>query len=77
MAKFKTGDVVRLNSDTDNCIHMTVFGYAAKEGSMQALAGKDLGYDLTKMVICDWRDVNGKNYQVKYHEDELTLISEK
>ena len=77
MAKFKTGDVVRLNSDAGNCIPMTVLGYVAKEGSVQALAGRDLGCDLTKMVICDWRDVGGKNYQSKYHEDELTLISAK
>ncbi len=76
--KFKTGDKVCLKSDLKEVrdkFPMVVRRYEAEAGSFQASVGKDYyGYDITKLVQCDWRDANGCNCEHKYLEDELDFI---
>ena len=74
MAKFKTGDKVILVSDSDKAIPMTVLTY-----SIDTLPGRKVPEtmsdvfpkDFEKMVICVWRDRNGKPQQETFYEDML------
>lgn len=77
--KFKTGDVVRLNSDSDKIADnypMTVRMYSVEGGILSASRTKDLyGNSADKIVICDWRTDNGNRLQNEFLEDQLEKYS--
>ena len=55
--KFKKGDVVRLTSDTENNVSMTVRGYAVEIASNDPTVAPFLSQfkeQLQGMVTCDW-----------------------
>ena len=76
--KFKIGDVVRLNSDSDKIADnypMTVRLYSVESGILSASRVKDLYGNLAdKVVICDWRTDNGNRLQKEFLEDQLEKI---
>ena len=72
--KFKCGDKVRLVSDTEENVVMTVRGYAlelAMEDRTASTFLKDLHSKLDGLVTCDWRDKSNIPYTKNYKEDEL------
>lgn len=72
--KFKTGDKVRLVSDTMANIEMTVRGYAsdlARNNPTVAPYMGDFQKHLNGKVVCDWRDKNDCPQSENYYEDEL------
>lgn len=72
--KFKTGDVVRLASDTEENTPMTVRGYVYDfevSNPLNAMLKETLRATYEGLVRCDWRDKNDVPHQKDYHEDEL------
>ena len=72
--KFKRGDKVRLVSDTEENVVMTVRGYAlelAKEDGTTSPFIKDFQSKLEDLVTCDWRDKLDVPHQKAYKENEL------
>lgn len=72
MAKFNTGDRVKLISDTENNTPMTVNTYYVDtfEGK-EALQFVELDENTIKMVQCVWRDAQSQPHKEYYHEDAL------
>lgn len=64
--KFQIGDLVKLKSDSENCISMTVIGY---EIDFVDPLYAELCNENT--VVCAWRDEHGKPYKENYHQDAL------
>jgi len=72
--KFKCGDKVRLVSDTDENVAMTVRGYAlelAMEDKTISPYIKDFQAKLDGLVTCDWRDKLDVPHQKQFNEKEL------
>ena len=72
--KFKCGDKVRLVSDTDENVVMTVRAYAlelAMEDKSTSPFIKDFQAKLEALVTCDWRDKLDVPHQKDYKENEL------
>lgn len=68
MAKFKTGDVVRLKSTSSSIVKMTVRCYK-NEMANYSHANVDPG-----LVICHWFNINSMPQEREFHEDELILV---
>lgn len=72
--KFKCGDKVRLVSDTEENVVMTVRGYAydiAISDPRNAMLKETLRATYEDLVICDWRDKLDVPHQEKFNENEL------
>lgn len=75
MDRFNIGDLVRLISDQESTIPMTVQGYLKDETRNQEALQFGLLTELDKkMVKCSWRDANQTPYSEYYHEDSLTKV---
>lgn len=74
MAKFQIGDKVKLVSDSDKITPMTVAAYfidTFPDSKIPEIVSGMYPKDIEKMVICVWRDRNGKLHDEKFHEDML------
>lgn len=71
--KFKCGDLVKLQSDSDNQIAMTVKGYVSSEYSEAVMFGALSKIDESS-VICTWRNKNSEPCEKNYPEDCLVKI---
>lgn len=72
--KFKTGDKVRLVSDSSENQPMTVKGYALELAEKNPTSSPFMGdwrKTLEDMVVCDWRDRTDRPQEKEYHEEEL------
>lgn len=72
MAKFKTGDKVKLISDRESSNPMTVETYYIDLPYSQLIQSVTL--DVEKYVHCVWRDKNSKVHRDNFHEDMLVKI---
>ena len=72
--KFKCWDLVKLQSDSDNQIAMTVKGYIVDMYAEAAMFGALSKIDESS-VICIWRNENSKPFEKNYPEDCLIKIS--
>ena len=71
MCKFKTGDKVKLISDNDNIVPMTVNSYLKDNPDKIFLPNFAFRQD---EVLCDWRDNSSVPYQKYFKENELMLV---
>ena len=72
--KFKCGDKVRLVSDTEENVVMTVRDYAydiAISDPRNAMLKETLRPTYKGLVTCDWRDKLDVQHTENYKEDEL------
>gem|GEM_PF-2526645 len=71
MRKFKTGDLVKLVSDGDTAVPMTVAGYTVDLYAEAVKMGSKID---EKLVHCVWRDSNSNPQENDYNEDALLKI---
>ncbi len=74
--KFKSGDKVLLNSDTDENTPMTVRDYSIDEFNRNPAnegLGEFFSEQMKGLVVCEWRDNKNCFYREEFHEEELRL----
>lgn len=68
--------MVRLISDEESAIPMTVQGYFKEETkNKEALLFDTMTESDKKLVKCSWRDANQIPYSEYYHEDLLVMVN--
>lgn len=76
--KFKIGDKVRLVSDTEENVVMTVSGYVfdiEMSYPPNTLLRETLRSAYEGLVRCEWTDKNNSHHKNDYYEEELVLCN--
>lgn len=72
-SKFKVGDKVKLVSDGEKAVAMTVESYYLDSFAGQ-MAAQAIDFDWTDWVTCIWRDKNSKLQRETFHEETLIKV---